>query len=330
MVSAGKSKLPEGIKEVVANSPITAPELLNEGVAKLDTDDRSISRMLQVMFSIGFLRPGYSEINVIYFLAAYSYSPLHSALWTLIFHAMGVGDAIVHPHMHYREGYERKFIFNHLAREDIVNRLSAFHQKLTMKTTDGSEYARQLNEFLEQTQLILGDTPGDGHCFTHALAQQLPDHYDEKSIRLHLESYLAFSSNYQDYVPESIMSIAPELLDQISSDGPDGWVDISMAAFVSLVFERRVVVIHPQFNHSPDLQVTVWEQGHPQEINPADISQYIDNALILVFVNTNHWTYAYQDPSPGQPSNTHAVELPNDPSLVNNLVSNVFRFFMGQ
>ncbi|WP_252177801.1 OTU domain-containing protein [Endozoicomonas sp. 4G] len=331
MVSAGKPKLPLGIKEVVANSPITAPELLNEGVAKLDTDDESISKMLQVMFSFGFLRPGYSEIDVINFLAAYSYSPLHSALWTLIFHAMEVGNAIVHPHMHYIEGYERKFIFNHLAREDIANRLSAFHQTLNTKTTDGSEYARQLNDFLEQTQLTLGNTPSDGHCFAHALAQQLPDHYDEKTVRRHLWNYLTSPSSFYDNVPESIISIVPELLDQISSDGPDGWVDISMAAFVSLLFDRRVVVIHPQFNHSPDLQVTVWEEGKPEEINPADISQYIDNALILVFVNGNHWTYAYQaDQFPGQPNNPHVVELPDGPSLENNLGSNVFRFFMGQ
>lgn len=330
MVSAGKSKLPEGIKEVVVNSPITAPELLNEGVASLDTDDLSISKMLQVMFSIGFLRPGYSEIDVINFLAAYSYSPLHSTLWTLMFHAMGVGNATVHPHMHYINGYERKFIFNHLAREDIANRLSAIHQTLNTKTTDGSEYARQLNEFLEQKQLTLGDTPGDGHCFTHALAQQLPG-YDEESVRRELQNYLASPSSYQGSVPESIMSLAPELLTQISSDGPDGWVDISMAAFASLAFGRRVVVIHPQFNHSPDLQVTLWNQGQPEDVNPADTPQYIDNALILVFINTNHWTYAYhEDPFSWQPNNINADELPDVPSLENNSGSNGLRFLMEQ
>ncbi|WP_422410682.1 MULTISPECIES: OTU domain-containing protein [unclassified Endozoicomonas] len=330
MVSAGSNRLPEGIKEVVVNSPITAPELLNEGIAKLDTDDISISKMLQVMFSIGFLRPGYSEIDAINFIAAYSYSPLHSALWTLIFHAIGVGDATVHPHMHYIDGYKRKFIFNHLAREDIAQQLSAIHQKLQTTTTDGSEYAKQLNELLEQKQLTLGDTPGDGHCFTHALAQQLPG-YDEESIRRALQIFLASPSNYQGYVPESIMSLAPELLAQISSDGPDGWIDISMAAFASLAFGRSVVVIHPQFNHSSDLQVTVWNQGQPEDIDPADVPQHIDNALILVFINTNHWTFAYQqDPFPGQPNIINVDELPDLPSLENNLGSNGFRFFMQQ
>ncbi|WP_257254738.1 hypothetical protein [Endozoicomonas sp. SESOKO3] len=330
MISAGKERLPEGIKEVVVNSPITAPELLNEGVASLGTDDLSISKMLQVMFSIGFLRPGYSEIDVVNFIAAYSYSPLHTALWVSIFHAIGIGNATVHPHMHYIDGYQRKFIFNHLAREDIANRLSAIHQTLNTKTTDGSEYTRQLNEFLEQKQLTLGDTPGDGHCFTHALAQQLPD-YDEESVRRELQNYLASPSSYQGYVPESIMSLAPELLAQISSDGPEGWVDISMAAFASLAFGRRVVVIHPQFNHSPDLQVTVWNQGQPEEINPADTPQYIDNALMLVFINTNHWTYAYhEDPFSWQPNNINADELTDVPSLENNLGSNGLRFLMAQ
>ena len=175
-----------------------------------------------------------------------------------------------------------------------------------------SVYQQQLLEILTKHNIQLQETPNDGLCFFHAIAQQL--HIHEGDLRAALYNHvIANNEEIQAQFPQFAGQAFIELLSELSQGA---WGDAGQAQLTAWVFNRRVILLY--FNSqtggvliqllNPDGTVT-----QPGTL-PNDISQ---SDIILIHNGEGHWLAGSntQSGSDLYQSNAHLLLTHNLPPL---------------
>ena len=147
-----------------------------------------------------------------------------------------------------------------------------------------SAYRRRLLEILTRHNIQLQETPGDGLCFFHAIAQQL--HIHEEDLRAALYNHMiANGEEIQTQFPQFAGEAFIELLLELSQGA---WGDAGQAQLTAWVFNKRVILFYFNSQTGAVLIQILNPDGTVTQPNiiPPDISQ---NDIILIHNGQGHW-----------------------------------------
>ena len=185
-----------------------------------------------------------------------------------------------------------------------------------------TDYQEQLLEILDNHNIQLQETPADGLCFFHAVAQQL--HIHESELRISLCNYLALNkAEIQTQFPQFSGARFNELTTELLQEA---WGDAGQAQLISWVYNKRVILcyFHSQTGAvliqilTPDGTVT-QPDTLPHDVSPNDI--------ILIHNGQGHWLAASSIQSGSDLHRSNAQRLPTQ-NVIASLESSLYKMLL--